>query len=99
MGGANPPMSSDDGVSVSELRRQLNSALSNLELLTIRLETHYVTKEVFDLNNKLKDQVHKDIIDDVMAIKSNITWFLRLVGGVIVVALLSLIFISNGGKA
>jgi len=92
------PDSGNEGVSVSELRRQLNSALSTLELLTIRLETHYVTKEVFDLSNKLGDKTHNDIIADLEAIKSNITWFLRLVGGVIVIALLSLVIINGGNR-
>ncbi len=87
-----------EGVSVAELRRQLNSALSTLELLTIRLETHYVTKEFFDLSNKNGELVHQNIIEDIAAIKSNINWFLRLVGGVIVVALLSLIIVNGGGK-
>jgi len=93
-------MSPDSGElpTTAELRRQLNSALNTLEALTIRLETHYVTKEVYELTNKLGEQVHKDIISDIDAMKSNITWFLRLVGGVIVLALLSLIFVTNGGR-
>jgi hypothetical protein len=88
----------DSEPSIAELRRELNRVLSALEVMTIRLETHYVTKEVFDLSNRLGEQIHKDIISDLEVIKSNVVWFLRLVGGVIVVALLSLIFISNGGK-
>ena len=88
----------DDQASVAELRRELNRVLGTLEVLTIRLETHYITKEVYDLNNRLISKEQKDIAKDVTDIKSNITWFLRLVGGVIVVALLSLIFI-NGGRA
>jgi hypothetical protein len=84
--------------SIAELRRQLERVLGTLEVLTIRLETHYVTKEVFDLANSLRDQALKNVETDVVSMKNNINWFLRLVGGVIVVALLSLIFISNGGK-
>jgi hypothetical protein len=89
----------DSEPSIAELRRQLNSALNTLETLTIRLETHYVTKEVFDLSNKLGEQIHKDIIDDISYIKSNVTWFLRLVGGVIVIALLGLVIVNGGGKS
>jgi hypothetical protein len=91
-------MSPDTEPSVAELRRQLERVLSTLEILTIRLETHYVTKDVFDLANKLRDQALENVENDVVSMKSNLNWFLRLVGGVIVVALLSLIFISNGGK-
>lgn len=82
---------------VAELGRILNDALIRIEALTKRLDEHFVTKEVFDSYKRFADEVHKNQRDDIDGLLSDKQWLMRLVGGVIVVALLGVIIASNVG--
>lgn len=94
-------MSSDGTGSsgVSELRSQLDGLLTRLEALATRLNNEFISNKVFDEYKKLQDEIHKNLQEDVASLKDDKKWLVRLVGGVIVVALLGLILVSNQAGA
>lgn len=47
---------SEHGPSLMELARRIQEFYTRLEAIALRMETTYVTKDIYDLNNKLIDQ-------------------------------------------
>jgi hypothetical protein len=81
----------------AELSRQLNDVLDRLEALATRLDTQFVTKEVFGYQNKLNDEVHKSLRSDVNNLLEDKKWLIRFVAGIIIATLLGTIIYTNGG--
>jgi hypothetical protein len=81
----------------TELSRQIREALNRLEALATRLDTHYVTKDIFLKQIELNNEVHKNLRGDIDSTSDNIKWVVRLVLGVVVLSLLGVVFATNGG--
>jgi hypothetical protein len=99
-------------VSVAELARQVQAAMTRLEQLARDLQERFITSQVFGLmkeniDNKNRSQ-DKDIADletakadksalgelekRVSALEDDKKWLTRLVGGVIILAIVGLLF-------
>lgn len=81
--------------SIGELARQLNDVLERLENLAIRLDTQFVTKEVFKLQNDLNREIFKRLEKTGDQYEDDKKWVIRLVLGVIVLALLGGIIVTG----
>jgi|KBSMisStandDraft_5_1062788.scaffolds.fasta_scaffold73370_6 hypothetical protein len=87
------------GGGVQELRRHLNEVVTRLESITTRLNTEFISISVFNEYKKLQDEIHRGLREDVEDLKDDKKWLVRLVGGVVVVALLGVILVSNQAGA
>lgn len=91
-----PPDSHLGEQSVHELGRQLREALNRIEGLTTRLDMYYVRKDLFESNERTHDVIHKDLRQDVDQLLDDKKWLIRLVGGIIILALIGLLIVTNG---
>lgn len=100
----------DDGVSVGELSRQVKDVLIRFQALAERLDTSYVSREVYDLTQKLVDKSLKsletgkadsslvsDLEKRVSSLEDDRKWLVRLVLGFIVLGILGVVYVASGG--
>jgi predicted nuclease of restriction endonuclease-like RecB superfamily len=105
-------------ISIAELARQVREVLGRFQSLADRLDTSYVTKEVFDLYQRGVDKTvgelekdaanlerdkaevlaFNDLARRVANIEDNQKWMVRLILGLIVVAIVGTVLITGGSK-
>ena len=82
----------DGGPTIGELSRQVSGALIRMEATVSKLETQYVSRELFNLWQNTTDNRLRQLED-------NNKWLVRLVIGFVIAGILGALFtLSGGGK-
>lgn len=71
----------DGEPSPGELGRGLQSVLERFEDLARKIETSYVTKEVFNLTLQIRTDAEASLAQRIEKLESNQTWLVRTVVG------------------
>ena len=81
-----------------ETTRRIDDLVSRLEALSVRLETKYVRFDLFEASKQLAEAERAQINQRLEKMESRSEWLLRLVGGMIVTAVLGLVITAARAK-
>jgi hypothetical protein len=81
----------DESYKYQELTRRLEEMVRQLDALSTKLETKYIRDDIFAASKQLSETERSQLDSRITKVESTMTWITRVVGGIVITALMGLI--------